>query len=97
MLKRKARRYGLVLIIAAHPVKLSEDKKPTLWSISGSAHWRNKSDHGLIIHRPSRKSNSVLLTIEKTKDHETMGIPGEKWLLFDRDRCDYDEVPEAAS
>jgi twinkle protein len=96
-LRRKAKRYGLVLIIAAHPVKMSEDKEPTLWSISGSANWRNKADHGIIVHRKSRKSNSIKLKIEKCKDEETMGVPGEKWLLFDRDRCDYDEVPEPKS
>jgi twinkle protein len=96
-LKRKARRYGLILIIAAHPVKIKKGEETRLYDISGSAHWRNKADHGVVLYRPSQKSNSLKITIEKSKDHETMGVPGEKWLLFDRDRCDYTEISEPAS
>ncbi len=97
LLKRKARRCNLLLIIAAHPKKLDGEKRATLYDISGSANWYNKADHGIVVYRPSPSSSSVCLNIEKCKDQETMGIPGEKWLLFDRDRCDYEEVPEDAA
>jgi twinkle protein len=94
LLKRKARRCNLLLIIAAHPKKI-EGKPASLYDISGSANWRNKCDHGLVVYRPSKDSSSVQLIIERCKDHETMGIHGDKWMLFDRSRCDYSEVPEA--
>jgi twinkle protein len=97
LLKRKARRCNLVLIIAAHPTKLNEGERATLYKISGSANWRNKSDHGLAVWLPNSGSTSVRLTIERCKDQETMGVPGEKWLLFDRDRCDYREIQEPAT
>jgi twinkle protein len=97
LLKRKARRCNVVLIIAAHPTKLKEGEKADLYRISGSANWSNKCDHGLVVWRQTRVSNSVELNIERCKDHETMGVPGAKWLHFDRERCDYVEIPEEAA
>lgn len=88
-LKQKARRYNLVLIIAAHPTKLPDDKKANLWSISGSAAWRNKADHGIILVRANEHSREVELIVEKCKDHATMGVPGRLWLEFNSAQCDY--------
>jgi twinkle protein len=89
LLKQKMRRCKLLLAIAAHPKKLEAGKKATLYDISGSSHWKNKADHGVIIHRQSNHSKICTLIVEKSKDHETMGIPGEAVLLLDRDRCEY--------
>lgn len=91
-LKRKCRRWGLILFIVAHPTKLEDGEKPTLYSISGSANWRNKSDHGVVIHRPLPDSEFVSVTIGKSKDHETMGVPGDVWMKFNRLDSDYVEV-----
>jgi twinkle protein len=88
-LKQKARRYNIVLIIAAHPTKLPEDKQANLWSISGSAAWRNKADHGIILVRANEHAREVELVVEKCKDHATMGVPGRLWLEFNRAKCDY--------
>jgi twinkle protein len=96
MLKGKARRYGQILIIAAHPVKINKGEQTRLYDISGSAHWRNKADHGVVLYRPRQDSNAVKVTIEKCKDLESMGVPGEKWLWFERVRCDCHEIPEPA-
>ena len=89
-LKRKMRRLGLVLIISAHPTKLSGNVIPELYSINGSANWRNKADHGVIVYREQENDNLVKLIVEKSKDWETMGKPGKSILKFNRDRCDYD-------
>lgn len=91
-LKRKCRRWGLILFIVAHPTKLQDGEKPSLYSISGSANWRNKSDHGVVIYRPLPDSKIVCVTIGKSKDHETMGTPGEVWMEFSPFRCDYYET-----
>lgn len=88
-LLRSVRRLNLLLIIAAHPTKLHGDEKPVLYKISGSADWKNKCQHGIIVHRPSPGSNSVEITVEKSKDWETMGTPGSVWMEFNRDKCDY--------
>lgn len=88
-LLRKIRRLNLVMIIAAHPTKLDGDEKPDLYKIAGSANWKNKCQHGVIIHKPSEGSNGVELTVEKSKDWETMGQPGTVWMEFNREQCQY--------
>jgi twinkle protein len=87
-LKRKARRLKLFLLIVAHPRKV-EEGKPTLYHISGSANWKNKCDHGVIIYRSTPDDDFVQVIEEKTKDHETMGTPGTAWMTYDRTTADY--------
>lgn len=88
-LLRKMRRLNLVLIISAHPTKINDGEKVSLYKISGSANWKNKCQHGIIIRKQGDYSNLIELEVEKSKDWETMGRPGALWMEFDRDRCDY--------
>lgn len=88
-LKQKMRRLNLLLIIAAHPRKPSPGEKLSPYSISGSANWFNKMDHGVQLERESPSSKEVEFTIGKCKDHETMGVPGSLWMEFDRMKFDY--------
>ena len=53
-----ARETNCHLFIVAHPTKLLKNLDgtypcPTLYDISGSAHWRNKADNGIVVHRPN--------------------------------------------
>jgi twinkle protein len=95
-LKKRMRKYGLILIIIAHPTKLNDGGEPTLYTISGSANWKNKAEHGIIIKRSTDEngnmSNTVEICIEKCKDHETMGIPGKVYAEFVVDHCDYKSI-----
>lgn len=56
-IRQFGRKNGVHIWIVAHPAKLYRDKKdgsypvPTLYDISGSAHWRNKADNGICIWR----------------------------------------------
>jgi twinkle protein len=93
-LRRKMRRLGLILILVAHPTKLTTGDPATLYNISGSANWRNKADHGIIIYRHSDDDTGELtavtdMILEKAKDHETMGLPGKCSMAFDRYSADY--------
>jgi twinkle protein len=90
--RRKIRRLNMILVIAAHPTKQT-DEKVTLYSISGSANWKNKCDHGVIIRRQDEHSRIVEICIEKSKDHEHLGIPGSIWMKFDRNAKDYNPIP----
>ncbi len=92
-LLRKTRRLNLLLIIVAHPTKIEDGKAPTRYDISGSANWKNKCQHGLTIFKNSENSNAVEITVEKSKDWETMGIPGSIFMEFSRERCDYSIIP----
>lgn len=54
--RRVARKNSLSFWIVAHPTKMLRGKngkfpEPSLYDISGSAHWRNKADNGIILHR----------------------------------------------
>jgi len=88
-LLRKTRRLNLLLIIAAHPTKLSDDTEPVLYNISGSANWKNKCQHGIIVFREDESSTLTKVTVEKSKDWETMGTPGNVHLDFNRNRCNF--------
>lgn len=87
-LKKFARRLGVHLIVVAHPTKLSRDKDgkypiPTLYDISDSAHWFNKCDLGLVIHRIS--PDDTLVKVPKSRFHDIIGVPGSVLMQFSRD------------
>lgn len=71
-IRRAARRYGIHIFLIAHPTKLSKDKStgkyevPTLYSISGSAHFFNKTDNGITIYRDFQ-TNVVTCYIQKIR------------------------------
>lgn len=55
-IRRFSRNYNVHIWIIAHPTKMSKNKDgsygvPTPYDISGSAHWRNKPDFCLSVHR----------------------------------------------
>jgi twinkle protein len=55
-MRQFARHHGIHLWVVAHPAKLYREKDgsypvPTLYDISGSAHWRNKADNGICVWR----------------------------------------------
>jgi len=55
--RKFARSRNLSFWIVAHPTKILKDPKtlkypvPTMYQISGSAHWYNKADNGIVVHR----------------------------------------------
>ena len=76
-IKKFARDYQVAVWIVAHPSKPDPTAKnivPGLYSISGSAHWANKPDYGLVSHRPDPQSNLVDIHVVKVR----MGLPGKR-------------------
>jgi twinkle protein len=72
--RKWARRYGVHIWMVAHPTKLKKDKDnnypiPNLYDISGSAHWRNKADNGIVIWRdlPEPDQKRVEVHIQKIR------------------------------
>ena len=56
--RRFAREQNIHVWIVAHPTKLQKDKNgqypiPTPYDVAGSAHWRNKADNSITVHRPN--------------------------------------------
>ena len=88
-LKRFARSYDCGVIVAAHPtkdVKLpnGEIRQPTLYDISGSAHWFNAPDHGIIVCGDTT-TNLREIVVEKSR-YRSAGVPGSGWLKLESGR-----------
>ncbi|HYH14699.1 MAG TPA: DnaB-like helicase C-terminal domain-containing protein, partial [Flavisolibacter sp.] len=71
-LKRFLKVYGVHGFLIAHPTKIQKDKQtkkyevPTLYNISGSAHFFNKTDNGISIYRDF-ETNLVDVYVQKVK------------------------------
>lgn len=97
-MKRMARQYNILLIVVVHPTKQSGMQKAiedmTLYDTSGSAAWKNKADHGVIVYREEGADKDVLIKIDKCKNHRTMGVPGTVRMQYLKDFCDFRFVGE---
>jgi twinkle protein len=83
--KKFAKKHGIFLIVVAHPTKLKPDKDgklpiPTLYDISDSSHWYNKSDIGIVIHREQTHS---ICRVAKSRYHEIIGKTGDMQMTYD--------------
>jgi twinkle protein len=71
-IKSTALKLGIHVFIIAHPAKLQKNMQtkkyeiPTLYSISGSAHFYNKTDNGMTIYR-NYDENTVSVFIQKVR------------------------------
>lgn len=91
-LKRLARRFQIALIIVAHPSKGAEQKtieEASLYDVSGSAAWKNKADHGIIVARDKEDKSITYVKIDKSKDWSLMGVPGTVRMQFHPDRASF--------
>lgn len=66
-----AQQNDVLVILMAHPTKQPRNKEgvieaPTLYDISGSAHFYNKTDFGIVVHR-NRMENTVEVIVQKVK------------------------------
>lgn len=76
-LKRFAKKYQVHVMVVAHPAKMKRDSnnkllRPTLYDISDSAHWYNKADLGIVVHKDKEGS---AIEIAKSRYHTEIGKP----------------------
>lgn len=88
--RRFARECQIHLWLVAHPTKLQKDKVtnkypvPTLYDISGSAHWRNKADNGITVFRHIGEDDfPVEIHVQKIR-FKAVGKVGTAKLRYDR-------------
>jgi twinkle protein len=79
-IRRFARFNGIHIWIVAHPTKLIKNADgnydpPTMYDISGGAHWRNKADNGLCVYRDF-ENNHTTVFVQKIRFRE-IGKLGE--------------------
>ncbi len=92
LLKRVSKRYNLALFVLAHPTKEvgvgGKIRVPSLYDVDGSAHWFNKPDVGLVIHRPDCNLPQTAVHINKVRFRGT-GKVGKVMLSFNEQTSRY--------
>ena len=59
-----ARFNNVLVFLIAHPRKVEAGKVPTMYDISGSAHFYNKTDYGFVSHRLRDDKNAMTDSVE---------------------------------
>ena len=82
-IKVSAMKLGIHIFIIAHPAKLqkigNKYEIPTLYNISGSAHFYNKTDNGFTVYRDNEENN-VQIHIQKVRFSWNGKIGGIKYF-----------------
>ncbi len=95
--RKLAKKYDVHVIVAAHPTKQRKGddgviQMPSLYDISDSAHWYNKADVGVVIHRLDK--TRTVIRVAKSRYHDEIGEPGELVAHFVPERARYQVIPE---
>lgn len=81
-----AQRNDVLVILMAHPHKINRDNSdagiPTLYNINGSAHFYNKADFGIVVHRNYGDNGYTLVRISKVKFRH-LGERGDVKFKYD--------------
>ena len=84
--------------MVAHPHKLHRNDSgmippPDLYQVSGSAHWANMADVGLVVHRDFENDTTRIIT-RKIREQGVYGHIGQKFFKFDNISKVYTEIDE---
>lgn len=90
--RKLAHKYQVHVVVAAHPTKQQKDKDgtfavPTLYDISDSAHWYNKADVGIVVHKTGDRQS--LIRVAKSRYHDQIGVPGDMDAIFSPEAMRY--------
>jgi twinkle protein len=93
--KRFGTTHDVAVWIVAHPHKIGKEADgseppPGLYQISGSAHWRNKADAGIVVHRDFDRQVTQVF-VKKIREQPHCGQIGKAEFVFDVGRRVYTE------
>ena len=99
--KHFCRTHNIIMWVVAHPAKLARQQDgtypiPSMYEISGSAHWHNMADVGLVVHRLFDEGQVVICT-KKIREQGTYGNIGEALFTYDVTTKNYLEVDQDSS
>ncbi|KAM0905708.1 hypothetical protein ACQ4PT_017224 [Festuca glaucescens] len=99
-IKRFAQHHSCHVWFVAHPRQLHNwnGGPPNMYDISGSAHFINKCDNGIVIHRnrdPDAGPVDVVQVCMKKVRNKVIGQIGDAFLTYDRVTGVYKEADEA--
>lgn len=93
-MKSFALKYNICIFLIAHPTKLKKEgnkyEVPTMYSISGSAHFFNKTDNGLSIYR-NFDTKEVDIFIQKVR-YSWLGKIGQVTYYYNTETRQYEYV-----
>lgn len=94
-IRRHAREHSIHTWLVAHPAKFlvrgQKNGVPTLYDVADSAHFYNKADYGVVVHRPDDDSPEVNIHVQKVRHYAT-GRKGICALRYDVTSGRYDEI-----
>lgn len=93
--KQFCRRHDVTMWMVAHPAKMPRDQDgninvPTLYDISGAAHWNNMADVGLVVHRDFERGLTRVV-VRKVREQGLYGNIGECFFKYGLDTHHYVE------
>ena len=94
--RKLAKKHGVHVIVVAHPAKMLRGKDgkypvPGLYDISDSAHWSDKADIGIVVHRDNLLDDpETAIRVVKSRYHSAIGVPGEIKAVWDEGRTRFE-------
>jgi twinkle protein len=95
--KRFAQLYECHVWFVAHPRQLQDwqNRAPNLYDISGSAHFINKADNGVVVHRDWEGGSADVQILVRKVRNKAAGRVGDCVLQYDRSSGVYRDVQGA--
>ena len=94
--KQFCRTHEVAMWMVAHPAKMQRNQEgiipaPSLYDVSGSAHWNNMADVGLVVHRDFETDETRVIT-RKIREQGLYGNIGECFFRYNLSRHIYEEI-----
>jgi twinkle protein len=92
-LQKFARFNNVLVFLVAHPYKMINGEIPSLYSISGSAHFYNKADYGFVVNRQSNDDNIMTPVVDvywKKIRFKRFGMQGISKLIYNKKNGRYE-------
>jgi len=86
LLSKFAKRHNILVALTAHPTKIGKVKEtrkhqtPTMYSISGSAHFYNIPEYGIVVHRQEDEDGNFLENTEVYIEKVRFGHLGKRGM-----------------
>lgn len=98
--KRFAEAHGVHVWFIAHPAKPAREggklPVPTFYDVAGSAHWVNKADFGLVVHREREKQPPETEIYVRKSRYKAVATEGMATLRYDKVTGRYSDPPPPA-
>ena len=83
-------------LMVAHPAKMQRNAEgiippPSLYDVSGSAHWNNMADVGMVVHRDFENDQTRVI-IRKIREQGLYGNIGECFFKYSLTKHVYEQV-----